>query len=277
MTNSSPLVSICIPTFRGAETIGATIKSVLEQTFSDFELIVIDDVSTDNTQAVVAQFSDARLRYLRNERNLGPEGNWNRCLSEARGKYFKLLPHDDLLYPECLARQVAALDSDLDEQIALTFSARDVIGPSGKVLTRRGYPGALDGRIASHDILRACVRRGTNLIGEPGAVLMRKSLADRVGKFDGTNPYVIDLDFWFRMLAHGDAWYNPAPLAAFRVSRQQWSVVIGSGQSNDFRNFLIRTEAKCPLPLNAFDRFVGHFTPTLNNFARLLFYRFYLR
>ncbi|MCW2313662.1 glycosyltransferase family 2 protein [Rhodoferax antarcticus] len=277
MSNASPLVSVCIPTFRGAETIGETIELVLAQTLSDFELIVIDDGSTDSTSAIVAQFSDPRLRYLRNEHNLGPEGNWNRCLEQARGKYFKLLPHDDLLYPECLARQVEAFEADFDEHIALAFSARNVIGPRGKVLTRRGYPGALDGRIASNDILRVCVRRGTNLIGEPGAVLMRKSLADRVGNFDGTNPYVIDLDYWFRLLAHGAAWYNSEPLAAFRVSSQQWSVVIGAGQSNDFRNFLIRTEATKPLPLHAVDRFVGLFTPTLNNFARLLFYRLYLR
>lgn len=272
-----PKVSVCVPTYRGAATIGVAIESVLAQTFFDFELIIIDDCSPDATRNIVERFADPRLRYVRNEHNLGPEGNWNRCLTEARGKYFKLLPHDDLLYPECLARQVAAFEADIDERIALTFSARDVIGPRGKVLTRRGYPGASEGRIASNDILRACVRRGTNLVGEPGAVLMRKTLADKVGIFDGTNPYVIDLDYWFRLLAHGDAWYCAEILAAFRVSTQQWSVVIGAGQSSDFRNFLIRTESKSQLPLKAVDRFVGVFTPTLNNFARLIFYRFYLR
>lgn len=104
MTNDSPLVSVFIPTYRGEATIGAAIESVLTQTLSDFELVVIDDGSPDSTQAIVAQYHDPRLRYVRNECNLGPQGNWNCCLAEARGKYFKLLPHDDLLYLECLAR-----------------------------------------------------------------------------------------------------------------------------------------------------------------------------
>jgi glycosyltransferase involved in cell wall biosynthesis len=277
MTNALPFVSVFIPTYRGEATIGSAIESVLAQTFSDFELVVIDDGSPDSTRAIVAQYHDPRLRYVRNEHNLGPEGNWNRCLAEARGKYFKLLPHDDLLYPECLARQVAALEADCDERIALTFSARDVIGPRGNVLTRRGYPGATEGRIDSNAVLRACVRRGTNLIGEPGAVLLRKSLADRIGAFDGTNPYVIDLDYWFRLLAHGDAWYSSEPLAAFRVSAQQWSVVIGRSQSRDFVDFVRRIATAMKLELNTIDFFSAHVMSILNNAMRLAFYKFYLR
>ena len=100
--------------------------------------------------------------------------------------------------------------------------------------------------------------------------------AKNVGAFDGTNPYVIDLDYWFRLLAHGDAWYCTEPLAAFRVSAQQWSVVIGSNQSSDFSKFVARKDAEIPLSLTAFDRLCGKFTPALNNLARLLFYRVYL-
>ena len=216
----SPMVTVAIPTYRGAKYICAAIESVLRQSFADFELVVIDDNSPDDTRTVVEGFSDPRLTYLRNTDNLGPQGNWNRCLEVARGKYFKLLPHDDLLQPHCLERQVGVLEADHEHHIALAFSARDVVGPRGNVLMRRGYPGAKDGPIASQDVFRACVRRGTNLIGEPGAVLFRKALADKVGVFDGTNPYVIDLDYWFRLLAHGQAWYSTDRLAAFHFSPQ---------------------------------------------------------
>ena len=277
MTAPTPLLTVAIPTYCGAPVIRATLASVLAQTLTDFELLVVDDNSPDETEAVVREFNDARIRYLRYPDNLGPEGNWNRCLALARGKYFKLLPHDDVLMPQCLERQVAVFEQDPDERIALVFSAREVLGPYGQLLTRRGYPGGRQGQIAAADLLRGCIRRGTNLVGEPGAVLMRRSLARRVGNFNGTNPYVIDLDYWVRLLAHGDAWYCGEPLAGFRVSSQQWSVAIGNRQSTDFRNFVRRVQAQDPLPTRKLDRLLGRFTPTLNNLARLLFYRLYLR
>jgi len=275
--HSPPCVSICIPTYKGERTLGAAIESVLAQTLTDFELVVIDDQSPDGTKVLVANYADERIRYVRNEANLGPQGNWNRCLSESRGKYFKLLPHDDVLDPACLQRQVAALDADTEHRLALVFSAREVLGPEGQVLTRRGYPGGMEGRIDAREVMGACVRRGTNLLGEPGAVLIRKSLTEKVGLFDATFPYVIDLDYWFRLLGHGDAYYCAETLAGFRVSDTQWSVAIGSSQSHDFRKFIARVEAQGALSATGLDRFFGIFTPALNNVARLLFYRFYLR
>ena len=277
MTQPAPRVSVCIPTYKGAATIGPAIASVLAQTFADFELLVIDDGSPDGTADVVAGFSDPRLRYLRNPVNLGPEGNWNRCLDEARGHYFKLLPHDDLLRADCLARQVAVLDADPSKQLALVFSSRDVLGPSGRRLTTRGYPDASAERLASADVCVACARRGTNLLGEPGAVMFRRELATLVGQFDARDPYVIDLDYWFRLLAHGDAWYVAEPLASFRVSANQWSVLLGQQQSEDFRRCVARHSPHWPRPLGALDSLLARITPGMNNLARRLFYSVYLR
>lgn len=277
MSSTVPRVSVCIPTYRGGATIGAAIESVLGQSWTDFEVIVIDDGSPDDTASVVRSFADSRITYLRNEHNLGPQGNWNRCLEVARGRYFKLLPHDDLLHPDCLQRQVHVLDKDRDDRIALVFCARDVVGPEGRVLTRRAYPGAGEGVIPSRALIGACVRRGTNLLGEPGALLFRKSLADRVGGFDGTNPYVIDLDYWFRLLAHGDAFYCADALASFRVWPQSWSVAIGTGQSTDFRRFLSRVAPQVRSSSTWLDRACGQISPSVNNLARLAFYRLYLR
>ena len=272
-----PLVTVCIPTFRGEEFLGAAIESVLAQTLADFELVVIDDGSPEGTEALVRRYLDHRIVYLRNTVNLGPEGNWNRCLDQVRGRYFKLLPHDDLLHPECLERQVALLQADLDERLAFVFCAREVLHPSGRVLARRGYPGGRGGRIAAAVIKRACVRRGTNLVGEPGAVLMRASTAARAGPFDATNPYVIDLDYWFRLLAFGDAAYDPMTLAAFRVNSGSWSVAIGANQARDFKGFVAREVRVDGLEISYFDRLFGRVMPSLNNLLRLMFYRIYLR
>ncbi len=277
MNSPAPAVSVCIPTYRGAATLGAAIASVLAQSYTDFELVIVDDGSPDNTRSVVESHDDRRVRYVRNERNLGPEGNWNRCLELARGKYFKLLPHDDVLSVDCLARQVTVLDADTRREIALVFSARDVLSPEGRILLRRGYPAARTGRLAGKDVTAACVRRGTNLVGEPGAVLFRRELAAEVGRFDATNPYVIDLDYWVRLLAHGDAYYFEEALAGFRVSDAQWSVAIGSRQSADFRGLVRRLSAGGGLEATWLDRAIGLFTPTLNCWARMAFYRLYLR
>lgn len=277
MTPAPPRVSVCIPTYKGARTIGAAIASVLAQTCQDFELIVVDDASPDDTQAVVAACRDPRLRLRVNAHNLGPQGNWNRCLDEARGTYIKLLPHDDLLHPECLQRQAQVLDDDRDRRIALVCSARDVIGPQGRVLLHaRGFPGAPRGALSRPDVVRHCIRRGTNLIGEPGAVMFRRDLSQRVGGFDMRHPYVIDLDYWLRLLQHGQAWYDPQPLASFRVWGGSWSVAIGRRQAADFRGLMRDVEAQGPVSSTAFDRACGRVTPTLNGLARQLFYRLFV-
>jgi glycosyltransferase involved in cell wall biosynthesis len=277
MTTPVPLLTVAIPTYKGAAFIGAAIESVLAQTFRDFELLVIDDNSPDDTEAIVRRFVDPRIRYLRNSANLGPQGNWNRCLTEARGALFKLLPHDDLLMPTCLQRQVDALQADRAERYALVACARDVLGPTDRVLTRRGYPGGREGLIDGGEVMRSCVRRGTNLLGEPGAIMFRKSLADRVGPFDGSEGYVIDLDYWFRLLAHGDVYFIAEALSAFRVSNGSWSVAIGNAQDREFVDFVRRISHNFRPPLSALDLFAARVSAKLNMWLRLAFYTLYLR
>lgn len=273
----APRVSICMPTYRGAATIGAAIDSVLAQRFGDFELIVVDDASPDDTAAVVRSRPDPRLRLLRNERNLGPEGNWNHCLSLARGDYVKLLPHDDLLHAECLQRQVAVLDADAAGALALVFSARDVIGPDGRVrLAARGLPGTPEGAISRREVLRRCLQGGTNVIGEPGAVLFRRALAERIGGFDVRHPYVIDLEYWLRLMQHGQAWYCPEALASFRVWRGSWSVAIGQRQSADFNGLMADVDAAGLLGLKGWQRAQARVRPRLNALARQVFYRLFV-
>ncbi len=273
----TPLISVCIPTYHGAAHLSATIDSVLKQTLSDFELVIIDDNSPDDTAKVVAAYSDSRIRYLRNPVNLGPEGNWNRCLAEARGTYFKLLPQDDLLYPQSLERQAAILDSDFCNRIALVFGVRNIINHAGHVITRRSYPNGCNGTLAAHELIRRCIRYGTNLIGEPGGVLFRKSTAEIVGKFDGSIPYVIDLDYWIRLLSYGDGYYLNDPVSAFRVSSSSWSVEIGSRQSKQFISFIEKCRRQFGIRLKLTDIVLGMIVARINNLLRLIFYRFFVK
>lgn len=274
---SPPSVSVCIPTYKGAKYLGWTIESVLNQRFSDFELLIIDDKSPDETVRVVAQFQDSRIRFFCNPTNLGAEGNWNRCLEEARGKYFKLLPQDDLLAPDCLQQQVAVLDQDEAKRIALVCCARSIIDPQGRIIMRRGYPGGREGPIDGTILLRRCLRYAANLIGEPGSVLFRRELAQDTGLFNGSLPYVIDLDYWFRLLLRGNAYYLPDALASFRVSQGSWSVAIGTRQNLEFRRFIAKVAQDPAYHTTRFDILVGNTSARLNSRLRTLLYRLILQ
>jgi glycosyltransferase involved in cell wall biosynthesis len=274
--SGAPTVSVCIPTYRGAAHIAETIESALAQTFADFELVIVDDASPDETGQVVARYRDARLRYVRSEQNAGVEENWNRCLRFARGRYFKLLPHDDLIAPDCLARQVALLEADHEERLALVFCARRIIDSRSRALMTRRYPGR-GGVIPARAAVRNCIRSGANLLGEPGGLLFRTALARRVGAFDARLRLVTDLDYWVRLLLHGDAYYLPERLASFRVSHGAWSVAIGAAQATEFLAFIAKVGANPAFGLSALDLARGRLLARLNTVAKLLFYRLVLR
>ena len=274
--SAAPTVSVCIPTYRGAAHIAETIESALAQTFADFELVIVDDASPDETGQIVARYRDPRLRYVR-EPNAGVEENWNRCLRLARGRYFKLLPHDDLIAPDCLARQVAVLEADPEERLALVFCARRIIDGRSRALMTRRYSRSRRGVIAGREAVRNCIRSGANLLGEPGGVLFRTALARRVGAFDARLRLVTDLDYWVRLLVHGDAFYLPERLVSFRVSRGAWSVAIGATQAAEFLAFIEKVRAEPAFGLSALDLARGRLLARLNTVAKLFFYRLVLR
>lgn len=134
MGSAIPRVSIGMPVFDGERFLGEAIESLLAQDFEDFELIVSDNASTDRTPEICMEFAaaDRRVRYLRNEENLGAAYNYNRLVSEARGTYFKWAPHDDLHAPGYLRRCVEVLDRDPGVALCHSFSAE--IDEDGEVL-----------------------------------------------------------------------------------------------------------------------------------------------
>lgn len=106
------LVSIIMPSYNTAKYIGESIRSVLAQTYQNWELLIVDDCSTDNTDEVVAQFKDSRIKYFKNERNSGAAVSRNKALREATGKWIAFLDSDDLWYPEKLEKQIVFMESN---------------------------------------------------------------------------------------------------------------------------------------------------------------------
>jgi len=266
-----PLISVCIPAYNNEAFIGTAIESVLNQTFADFELVVVDDRSTDGTREKIRAFRDPRIRIVENERNLGHEGNWNKALREGRGRFIKILPGDDLLHPRCLERQLTAFGDPAAAGIALVACARDIIDAKGRKIMRRRFPGA-DGSISGLEAVRRCVRAGTNLIGEPAAVLMPAGMIARTGAFDGANLYVIDLDYWSRLLLQGNLFVIDDPLCGFRISRSAASTRIRSSQSRDFRRWIERLGRDPRFGLTRLDLRRGRLRAAANEIMRRMIY-----
>lgn len=210
-------VSVCVPTYQHATFLPAAIESVLRQTFTDFELIVVDNASTDNTREVVASYvkSDPRVRYYRNANNLGMVGNWNKCLEYAAGDYVKILCSDDVLAPECLQVAVEALDRM--PKVGLVTCGRQVVDENLAFLHLLQFfdqGGVWSGAEA---IRRSLVK--LNPIGEPTAVVFRRDLATR-----GFNPAVnqlADIEMWLHILQRADLYFDPRPLCQFRQHPNQ--------------------------------------------------------
>lgn len=217
-----PKVSVLIPTFNYARFLPEAVESVLAQDFPDFELLIVDDCSTDNTAEVVRPFClrDARVRFTVNPANLGLANNWNGCLDRARGEYIKFLFGDDLLSdPGALRKMIALLQNHASAKLAA--SARLILDEQSKVtdLWRTLPEGCHDGR----KIMAACLVEHGNLIGEPSAALFRKQDAAR--GFDVKFRQLADLEMWFHLLEKGDLAYTREPLCAFRRHQSQQSAL----------------------------------------------------
>jgi glycosyltransferase involved in cell wall biosynthesis len=253
---SNPRLSVVVPAFNNGAFIAATLRSILNQTFRDFELVVSDHGSQDDTLDVVTGFaSDERLRVLRTEPGGGAQRNWNRVTAAARGTYLKLVCGDDVLHPACLERQLAEIQDR--PQVTLVASRRDVIDAHGApLLQRRGLPG-LQGEVPGDAAIRATVRSGVNIFGEPACVLMRTQDVLAVGGWSTTAQYLIDLDLYVRLLRQGDLFALPQSLAAFRVSASQWSVALAAEQARQTRAFVRDVRATSPNGVSQWDAVCG--------------------
>ena len=183
-----PRVSVIIPTYNRAQFIEAAIVSVLEQTFSDYEIIIVDDGSTDNTRQVVEPYLD-RAQYVYQE-NGGAGMARNHGLRLARGEYIAFLDSDDLFMPHKLERQIAYLEAN--PAVGLVYAGHEFIHEDGRYFSTQRVRTA----DAAYPRLMADCR-----IALP-SVLVRRSVLDAVGGFDETMRIGQDVDLWLRIARH---------------------------------------------------------------------------
>jgi glycosyltransferase involved in cell wall biosynthesis len=229
-------ISICIPVHNGARWLNAAIDSALGQTRTDFELLVVDNGSTDTSVEIAHTFAerDPRVRIEHFDTTVGAIENHNRCVELAAGGLIKFLHHDDLLYPQCLERMAAIFDEE--PAVGLVFSRRDIMledpaDPDARSWARTYSTlhdkfAALDRVNRGPDLLEQWLPAfGTpghleNWIAEPSAAMLRREVFERVGFF---NPHVwqsFDIDLWLRVVAVYDVGFVDEPLVSFRHHRR---------------------------------------------------------
>ena len=222
----TPVVSVLMPVYNGAAFLDEALDSVLGQTLSDLELIVVNDGSTDQTATILAARSDARLVVLSQD-NAGMAASLNRALGQARGRYVARMDADDRSLPTRLARQVARLDSR---------PGIDILGSSYRRIDERGLPiDVVAALVPSSAVLRDLYLRSP--FGH-GTVMIRKEVLDRLGGYDGAWWPADDYDLWRRLLVSSRGENLPEVLYEYRLHGDNSSVPAQDAMAERIRDEL---------------------------------------
>jgi glycosyltransferase involved in cell wall biosynthesis len=227
---AGPQVSICLPVYNGAKYLANSIQSAISQSFSDFELLIADDCSSDDTRQIAADFAkkDSRIKFWTNDTNLGHYGNYNACLNKATGKFIKLFAQDDLLAPDLLKKMVDVFENNPD--ISLISCARKWIDAKGQEILpvldiekRLTSPFAKDTSISGKQAIVSTLTEQVNWLGEPSNQMFRRS---HLGSgFDETFRQLGDFEYNCRLLAQGNYYFMAEKLCQFRKHLDSWTTV----------------------------------------------------
>jgi glycosyltransferase involved in cell wall biosynthesis len=201
-----PLISVIIPVYNGEKTIKETINSVLNQTLSNLELLVINDGSQDSTLEIVLSIKDPRLKVF-SYPNAGLAATRNRGISLAAGDYISFIDADDLWTPDKLEAQFNALQKN--PKAAVAYSWTDWIDESGQLLGRGVY-NTQQGEVFAKLLLNDFVANGSN-------TLIRRQALSEVGDFDESLSAAEDWDMWLRLAARYEFVAVPTSQILYRV------------------------------------------------------------
>nr|BAP91646.1 glycosyl transferase family 2 [Phormidium sp. KS] len=208
-----PIISVVIPVYNSEKTLKETIESVLNQTFQDFELIIINDGSTDKSLEIISRIKDERLKVF-SYPNAGLSASRNRGIDLAKGEYISFIDADDLWTPDKLESQLKALLEN--PQAALAYSCTDCIDESGKFLGKGSYL-SFSGDVRANLLLTNFVDSGSN-------VLIRTEALKKVGKFDESRKSCEDWDMWLRLAINYSFVAVSKPQILYRMSSSSMSV-----------------------------------------------------
>ncbi len=201
--NKKPKVSVIIPTYNRANLVGRAIKSVLNQTYRDFELIIVDDCSTDNTDEVIKEFQkiDNRIIYLKHDKNKGGSAARNTGIKVAKGEYVAFLDSDDEWLPEKLEKQIIHLNENHFGAL-ISYTGYIRVNDKGN---RSVFIPVKHGDIYNDQLWK-------DYVSPTSAVMVKSICFKKVGLFDKSLPARQDYDMWLRISRHYTFDYIIEPL-----------------------------------------------------------------
>jgi glycosyltransferase involved in cell wall biosynthesis len=210
----NPIVSFVVPCYKLSHLLPECLNSIFRQTYSDFEVLIMDDCSPDDTSEVAALFRDQRVRYVRNKENLGHLQNFNKGITLSRGKYVWLISADDYLRsPDVLQRYVGLMDKY--PNVGYTFCPGFTV-ESGIETHIIGCYSALSQRdrvIPGHLFLKKLLRRNFILAA---SAMARRECYEKIGLFPLDLPWAHDLYLWCLFALHYDVGYLAEPMVGYR-------------------------------------------------------------
>ena len=211
---NNPTVSVIITTYNRAHLVSRALLSALNQTYEDFEIIVVDDASTDNTMEVLGGFKDKRIRYLRREKNGGDSASRNTGIRAAKGEYIALLDSDDEWFPEKLQKQVNKF-MESGEGVGLIYTGFLYVSQMTGETLDQILP-TLRGNVCTDLIVQGCFLANSS-------VLIRKICFQKAGFFDENLRSCVDWDMWIRLSKYFEFDFVPDVLLKFYFHGNQVS------------------------------------------------------
>jgi glycosyltransferase involved in cell wall biosynthesis len=213
---NGPTVSVCVPVYNNSATIARCLRSVLDQDGIDFEIVVVDDDSSDESAAIAATMLRGEDRLIRNQPRLGLSQNHDKCLELARGTYVQFVHADDWLLPGALQKLTRYFD---DPTVGMAFAPRrvetDELAWKARYATPHVHFYKLEEYNQGRSLVMQMALRGVkeNWIGEPTSVMFRRRLALDVGGFRHDIYQLVDLDLWLRLMLRSTVCFVPQELS----------------------------------------------------------------
>lgn len=244
--HDGPLVSVLMPVHNAERYVAQAVESVLAQTFTDFELILIDDGSTDGSRSILQRFTDPKVKLITHAQNRGLVSTLNEGLRISRGKYIARMDADDRMHPDRLARQVAYMEAHADTAVVASFV--DLMNADDEIIGTWDT----DRSVVQPGDIKAMMAR-TNCIAHPSVLIRRSALKEL--DYDERQKGAEDWDLWLRLVSRGRSIHKiPEPLLTYRVHAASTMGKEKAGMSLERR--LMRTRRR--LLLHEWSR--GHFS-----------------
>jgi len=242
-----PKVSVQIPCYNSERYLSKTIESVLGQTFGDFEIVIINDGSSDTTENIAKNYRDTRIKYIY-QNNRGLAAARNRALSESTGEYIAFLDHDDLWLPEKLEKQIGALEANKDTAIAYSNFYR--IFPDGKktIRFRADQP---EGDVFERFLY-------SYPLGLLTAVVRRSALDGLSARFDENLKIFEDYDIFMRILQSHKAAYLHEPLAVYRIHDSRSTIRFADQYADEYKYVIDKLKGSDPSFVRRYHRALGY-------------------